>query len=807
MWMSYGRRAPIRALPEAVRLDGIAARVGRWAAPIAIAVLFVYPNPLVPVALAVLAACAVVQVVRGHLAQAGPLDAWMGLFALGTLGGLAIAHNADAATLRFTGIAGAVATFFALRSALVTEAAIRRAALALLLAVVGGILVVLGLLRGSLPDSTVARALLPLTAPFAAFPGVSGDTLDVNARFTVHQYGLAHLLLVAAMFAASAVALGTRRRVIAAGVGGLLVTIPFLLATQARGAFLAFAFAATAVAFHRTRVALVIPPLAAGALYVLLARGTISRGVELAWLDQRLGYWSGTLSILGDFPLLGAGLGVRTFAETFSWYHQLPDPYQVSHTHNIFVQAYAEQGLAGCLGLAGLLVLGSAIGMRAVRRTAGRDRWLVGAAMGGLLGSTVYGLTDQVPSTNLSLALVFALLAVVGAADRLGASTAAPLPSAMPVSRLGPSVAWRSPRRWLLSGLLLAILAAGGLALAPRWIGGVYLNLGSADLMAAVLDPSRTSDARAARLASANRWLEMAVAANPGSVDALRNLGWARLLRNDLPGAKAAIEGAYRPDAGAFDRAQLARLANEAGAIELTIRLLKEGADEPRLKSLADQLMTRRRWHDAALAYAALAELHPDEAEYISNFAKAVLAGGGDDGEALRALLQAVSQKPEAARNLARQLVLEGEPYRSREKLGGGNFEQARFWFTLASQVDPTYDRPEVELGSLHYYRGRYGEALTHFTEASRRDPKNSSTFNQLGETYLALGLIEDGLASYKRAVDLRPDRAELHLDLARAYLSVGRREEALRTLWAASERFPNNTLVRDELARIEAGE
>jgi O-antigen ligase len=48
--------------------------------------------------------------------------------------------------------------------------------------------------------------------------------------------------------------------------------------------------------------------------------------------------------MLGDFPLTGVGLGIRTFAEAFAWYQHLPTPYVVSHTHNIFLQAYAEQG-------------------------------------------------------------------------------------------------------------------------------------------------------------------------------------------------------------------------------------------------------------------------------------------------------------------------------------------------------------------------------------------------------------------------------------------------------------------------------
>jgi hypothetical protein len=245
------------------------------------------------------------------------------------------------------------------------------------------------------------------------------------------------------------------------------------------------------------------------------------------------------------------------------------------------------------------------------------------------------------------------------------------------------------------------MLVLGGLgALAPRWVSGLYLNAGSSQLLAAVLDRSRDSELRAGRLQRADALLTEAVRWNGRNLPALRNLAWVRLLRFDHVGAVSAVETAYRPDLTAFERAQLARLASDAGQIGLTIRLYQEGGDEARLRQLAERLWTTRRWHDAALAYAGLIELNPGESEYISNFAKVLLEGGDDNGEAVTALVTAARRKPEAARNLSRQLVLTGEPFRANEKRQGGNFPAARFWFSLASQVDPTYDRPPPGSGA-----------------------------------------------------------------------------------------------------------
>jgi tetratricopeptide (TPR) repeat protein len=324
---------------------------------------------------------------------------------------------------------------------------------------------------------------------------------------------------------------------------------------------------------------------------------------------------------------------------------------------------------------------------------------------------------------------VCGLLALGVSADR-GRQAAAPsMPATLQEAAEDHPPVWATRSRF---APLIATPLVFFVLLGPRWASGVYLNVGSADVVAAALDQQRNAESRSERLARAERWLEAAVGWNGNNVAAYRNLGWARVMRHDIPGAHAAIAAADRPDVTPFERAQLARLTREAGLIDRAIGLLKQGGDEVQLRDVAAQVWEQRRWRDAAAAYAALTELNPDESEYISNTAIAVLNDGGDAEAAMSLLSDAVAKNPDAARNLARQLVLRGEPCRADERRGGGRFECAAFWFALASRVDPTYDRPEVELGSIHYYRGRYEEAAAHFSEASRRDPQNPSTYSQL---------------------------------------------------------------------------
>src|SRR5215207_791366 len=85
MWTSYGGWARSGGLPEADALAAVAARLERWTLPLAILILFAYPNPLVLPALAVVALGGVVRLARrGLLIQAAPVDPWIGLLALAT---------------------------------------------------------------------------------------------------------------------------------------------------------------------------------------------------------------------------------------------------------------------------------------------------------------------------------------------------------------------------------------------------------------------------------------------------------------------------------------------------------------------------------------------------------------------------------------------------------------------------------------------------------------------------------------------------------------------------------------------------
>ena len=286
---------------------------------------------------------------------------------------------------------------------------------------------------------------------------------------------------------------------------------------------------------------------------------------------------------------------------------------------------------------------------------------------------------------------------------------------------------------------------------------------------------------------------------------AYRELARVRLLRHDVPGALAALGGASAVGAlNDYERTQLGRLYLEMGFWQQAFDLWQAAGQSGLLRQAADDLAARGDFKGASAAHGALVELNPDVPENYSNLAKAVLAGPTPDvNEAMRWFDRAAELKPEARRSLARQLVLQGEDYRTNERRGGGRPELAAFWFGLASQVDPSYDRPEVELGAVLYYASRYAEAAEHFRTALARDPQNGSTWHQLGQAEEAAGRVPEAAAAFEQGVRVAPSRAGLHASLGRMYLRLGRCEAADRELGAALRLEPDNAVAQAEQARL----
>jgi O-antigen ligase len=128
----------------------------------------------------------------------------------------------------------------------------------------------------------------------------------------------------------------------------------------------------------------------------------------------RAHFWSGTVQIIRDHPLLGTGLG--SFGSVYTRYDTGNGTYRLEQAHNDYLQIVSDAGLVG--GLLGLVFV-VLLFRTAFRRMQSHDRFRRGVALGALAGCAgvlVHSFFDFTLHTTAN-ALMFLLLATLATAD------------------------------------------------------------------------------------------------------------------------------------------------------------------------------------------------------------------------------------------------------------------------------------------------------------------------------------------------------------------------------------------------------
>src|SRR5207248_10702326 len=126
-----------------------------------------------------------------------------------------------------------------------------------------------------------------------------------------------------------------------------------LLVADSRGSLLAGALTLGLMLLcWRPRLFWLAPLLLFGT-FDLIALGLVHRGLDLRTVIERVDFWANGLALGAETALTGVGLGVRSVQLAYIAAYQPTYP-PFFHAHNIFVQAFLEQGVLGLLGLVGL---------------------------------------------------------------------------------------------------------------------------------------------------------------------------------------------------------------------------------------------------------------------------------------------------------------------------------------------------------------------------------------------------------------------------------------------------------------------
>jgi O-antigen ligase len=226
--------------------------------------------------------------------------------------------------------------------------------------------------------------------------------IDANNRLGVFQFYMttAGVMMIASLLLLPfAVHPGTPRRVRLAAALALLPVLFSLYATVTRGAYLAVAAGAVAVAVIRNRMLLV--PLAALMLLSVgfappFVESRIRSIVDLQHPDNasRLMVWTASARIVAEYPVLG--VGDIDLGGLFRQYAPPGYPDLWGHAHNNALQFLATLGVLGFAAVLWMFVRMWTAVWRVHRAV--RDEWFAGSvalgALGVFVGVQVHGLTE-----------------------------------------------------------------------------------------------------------------------------------------------------------------------------------------------------------------------------------------------------------------------------------------------------------------------------------------------------------------------------------------------------------------------------
>lgn len=135
--------------------------------------------------------------------------------------------------------------------------------------------------------------------------------------------------------------------------------------------------------------------------------------------QYRIAIYEDTARLLKDYGVTGVGLGSDVTRRIFFHYPTLYDGNYPIHTHNNYLQMWAEIGIFGLLAYAGLILGQIKESLRAFRKADKALRRILAAALGSLVGLLAIGLVEYTWFYPRNMFLFWLLFAVVASCVKL----------------------------------------------------------------------------------------------------------------------------------------------------------------------------------------------------------------------------------------------------------------------------------------------------------------------------------------------------------------------------------------------------
>jgi putative inorganic carbon (HCO3(-)) transporter len=185
----------------------------------------------------------------------------------------------------------------------------------------------------------------------------------------------------------------------------LLLMVVVIILTKSRGAWIAL-FAVVILEFLlKWRLGWwLILLVALGAVLFAAFSGlpalleALTTNETLGGFEGRLEIWSRALSMIGDFPFTGIGMGSYVEIVDLFYPHTYFEPGEIVHAHNLFLQIAVDLGLPGVIAWLAIYILVIVAGWRIFKQAKAKAHFWLSAVGAGLLGSQltlgIHGVTD-----------------------------------------------------------------------------------------------------------------------------------------------------------------------------------------------------------------------------------------------------------------------------------------------------------------------------------------------------------------------------------------------------------------------------
>jgi tetratricopeptide (TPR) repeat protein len=122
-----------------------------------------------------------------------------------------------------------------------------------------------------------------------------------------------------------------------------------------------------------------------------------------------------------------------------------------------------------------------------------------------------------------------------------------------------------------------------------------------------------------------------------------------------------------------------------------------------------------------------------------------------------------------------------------------------------AIEADPQFVAAQYALGAVHQSLGNRWKAAAQFRASAQLDPTYAEPYKALGDLYLTAPrrLFEEAIKAYAKAIDLRPFYAEAHVGLGDALAAKGDVDPAVAAYQRGIEHNPMNAKVHVSLGKI----